>query len=53
VITKGVEFGCHKPWKEPRPGAHVAQAAVFMLFAQVEPGHSCPISMTYSVLNAP
>jgi putative acyl-CoA dehydrogenase len=28
----------------------VARAATFMLFAQVEPGHACPISMTHSAV---
>ena len=36
------------PWREPRPGAHVARAALFFLVSQVEAGHGCPISMTYS-----
>ena len=36
------------PWREPRPGAHVARAAMFFLVSQVEAGHGCPISMTYS-----
>ncbi len=37
-------------WADPRPGANVARAATFMLFAQVEPGHACPISMTHSAI---
>ena len=32
----------------PRPGAHVARAALFMMMGQAEGGHLCPISMTYS-----
>jgi len=40
------------PWREPRPGAHVARAALFMTFSQVEAGHGCPISMTYSAVPA-
>ncbi|HVO24132.1 MAG TPA: acyl-CoA dehydrogenase family protein [Candidatus Margulisiibacteriota bacterium] len=36
------------PWRDPRPGAHVARAALFMLLGQAESGHGCPISMTYS-----
>jgi len=40
------------PWRTPRPGAHVARAAKFFLQSQVEAGHGCPISMTYSVLPA-
>ena len=40
------------PWREPRPGAHVARAALFMMLAQAEAGHGCPISMTYSAIPA-
>ncbi|HEY4441342.1 MAG TPA: isovaleryl-CoA dehydrogenase [Candidatus Elarobacter sp.] len=36
------------PWREPRPGAHVARAARFYVWSQVEAGHGCPISMTYA-----
>ncbi len=36
------------PWREPRPGAHAARAALFFLLSQAEAGHGCPISMTYS-----
>jgi putative acyl-CoA dehydrogenase len=40
------------PWRDPRPGAHVARAALFYLLTQVESGHACPISMTYSCVPA-
>jgi putative acyl-CoA dehydrogenase len=40
------------PWKEPRPGAHVARGAAFMCMSQAEAGIGCPISMTYSVIPA-
>jgi putative acyl-CoA dehydrogenase len=36
------------PWRTPKPGAHPARAALFFLMSQVEAGHGCPISMTYS-----
>src|ERR1041385_8350872 len=35
-----------------RPGAHVARAALLMLTAQNEAGHTCPISMTFSAVAA-
>ena len=38
------------PWADPRPGAHVARAASFYTWGQVESGHGCPISMTYAVV---
>jgi putative acyl-CoA dehydrogenase len=40
------------PWKDPRPGAHVARGAAFMCMSQAEAGIGCPISMTYSVIPA-
>jgi putative acyl-CoA dehydrogenase len=40
------------PWKDPRPGAHVARGAAFMCMSQAEAGIGCPISMTYSVVPA-
>ena len=51
VIGEAVARGAHtSAWADPRPGAHVARAAMFMLFAQVEPGHACPISMTHAAV---
>lgn len=53
VIASAVEHGAHtSAWAHPRAGANVARAAAFMLFAQVEPGHACPISMTHAVVPA-
>ena len=40
------------PWRSPRPGAHVARAALFFLLSEVEAGVLCPIAMTYSVVPA-
>jgi putative acyl-CoA dehydrogenase len=40
------------PWREPRPGAHVARAALFLVLTQAEAGFGCPISMTYSAVPA-
>ncbi len=51
VIRAAVADGAHtSAYADPRPGANVARAAVFMLYAQVEPGHACPVSMTHSVV---
>jgi putative acyl-CoA dehydrogenase len=51
VIAAAVGHGAHtSAWADPRPGAAVARAGVFMLFAQVEPGHACPISMTHAAV---
>jgi putative acyl-CoA dehydrogenase len=40
------------PWADSRPGAHVARAASFYVWSQVEAGHGCPMSMTYAVVPA-
>ena len=36
---------------DPRPGAHVVRAAQTGVWT-AEPGHMCPISMTYAVIPA-
>lgn len=51
LMAKSIEFGVHcLPWSDSRSGAHVARAAMMYMDFQNEPGHCCPISMTYSVL---
>jgi putative acyl-CoA dehydrogenase len=51
IIEAAIAHGAHTScWSSPGPGAHVARAATFMLFAQVEPGHACPVSMTHAVV---
>ena len=37
-------------WQEPSPGAHVARAALSYLHHQVEPGTSCPLTMTHAAV---
>ncbi|MET0811511.1 MAG: acyl-CoA dehydrogenase family protein [Microbacterium sp.] len=51
ILGAAVAHGAHtSAWADPRPGAGVARAATFMLFAQVEPGHACPVSMTHAAV---
>jgi putative acyl-CoA dehydrogenase len=50
-IAVSHELHC-SPWKDPRPGAHVARGAAFICMSQAEAGIGCPISMTYSVIPA-
>ncbi|HVO53937.1 MAG TPA: acyl-CoA dehydrogenase family protein [Solirubrobacterales bacterium] len=53
LLGKAVSFELHSaPWRDPRPGAHVARGAAFVCMSQAEAGIGCPISMTYSVLPA-
>ncbi|MDQ3289608.1 MAG: acyl-CoA dehydrogenase family protein [Pseudomonadota bacterium] len=37
-------------WADPQPGAHVARAALSYLHYQVEPGSSCPLTMTHAAV---
>ena len=49
LMRLAVERGIHNlAWARPRPGAHVARAALVILASENEAGHVCPISMTYS-----
>ncbi|MFJ6015475.1 acyl-CoA dehydrogenase family protein [Streptomyces sp. NPDC092952] len=51
IIGAAVAHGTHTSgWADPKPGAAVARAASFMLFAQIEPGHACPMSMSHAVV---
>jgi putative acyl-CoA dehydrogenase len=53
LMTVAVEHGLHAaPWRDDRPGAHVARAAKFYTWGQVEAGHMCPTSMTYAAIPA-
>jgi putative acyl-CoA dehydrogenase len=55
LMTVAVEQGLHAaPWfpEQRRRGGHVARAAGFYVWSQVDAGHGCPISMTYSILPA-
>ncbi len=51
LMRTSIEQRIHSlPWAEPRKGAHVARAALLLLTAQNESGHTCPISMTFSAV---
>lgn len=53
LMRVAVAHGLHAaPWGQARPGAHVARAAKFYVWSQVDAGHGCPISMTYAVVPA-
>ena len=53
LMRMGVEHGLHAlPWAEPREGAHVARAALYMTAMQVEAGFACPITMTFAAVPA-
>jgi putative acyl-CoA dehydrogenase len=53
LMTVAVRHGLHAaPWRDQRPGAHVARAAGFYVWGAAEAGHLCPVSMTYAVVPA-
>ena len=53
LMERGVGHGlAAAPWTSERPHAHVRRAAGFFAWSQTEPGHGCPISMTYAAVPA-
>jgi putative acyl-CoA dehydrogenase len=53
LMDKAVGFGLQAaPWTSDSPSPHLTRAAGFYLWSQVEPGHGCPISMTYAAVPA-
>ena len=53
LMSVAVESGLHAaPWGDDREGAHVARAAKVFVWGAADPGHICPISMTYAVVPA-
>jgi putative acyl-CoA dehydrogenase len=52
-LRQAIEREIHGlPWRDPKPGAHVVRAALFMTWSQVGSGVMCPVSMTYSAIPA-
>jgi putative acyl-CoA dehydrogenase len=53
LMEAGKRFDMHGlPWNEPREGAHVARAAIYMSGMQAEAGFCCPITMTFAAVPA-
>ncbi|MBA3782987.1 MAG: acyl-CoA dehydrogenase family protein, partial [Nocardioides sp.] len=53
LMERGVGHGLQAaPWESDSPHAHVRRAAGFFAWSQTEPGHGCPISMTYAAVPA-
>ncbi|MEZ0362530.1 acyl-CoA dehydrogenase family protein [Mycobacterium sp. pUA109] len=52
LMRTAIAHGLHAaPWADDRAGAHVVRAAKTAVWT-AEPGHMCPISMTYAVVPA-
>ncbi len=53
LMKAAVEHGLPSlPWTDPRPGAHVARAAMTYLHSQAEAGTGCPLTMTFASVPA-
>jgi putative acyl-CoA dehydrogenase len=53
LMEAGKRWDMHGlPWNEPREGAHVARAAIYMSGMQAEAGFCCPITMTFAAVPA-
>ena len=51
IMEYSIAEGLHtSAWANPGPGANVQRAAGFYLAGQIEPGHSCPVSMTHAIV---
>ena len=53
LLRGAVEREIHSlPWRVPSAGAHVARAALFMIWGHTNAGVMCPVSMTYAAVPA-
>jgi putative acyl-CoA dehydrogenase len=53
LMTTAIGNGLHAaPWRDQRPGAHLARAARLYVWGHAEAGHLCPVSMTYAIIPA-
>jgi putative acyl-CoA dehydrogenase len=53
LMERGVGYGLQAaPWTSEAPHPHVRRAAAFFAWSQTEPGHGCPLSMTYAAVPA-
>ncbi|HEX4620205.1 MAG TPA: isovaleryl-CoA dehydrogenase [Myxococcaceae bacterium] len=53
LMGEAVSHALHSlPWREAKPGAYVARAAMGYALSQAESGHGCPITMTFAAVPA-
>ena len=53
LMERGVGHGLQaSPWTSDAEHPHLRRAAGFFAWSQTEPGHGCPISMTYAAVPA-
>jgi putative acyl-CoA dehydrogenase len=53
MMEKGIGFGLHAtPWVSDEPQPHLRRAAAYVAWTHNEPGHGCPLTMTYAAVPA-
>ncbi|MEL6235838.1 MAG: acyl-CoA dehydrogenase family protein [Pseudomonadota bacterium] len=52
LLEKGLSAGYAATAWEDTPGGHLQHAAMVYLASQIEPGHCCPMTMTYAAVPA-
>ncbi|TWE12256.1 acyl-CoA dehydrogenase family protein [Rudaeicoccus suwonensis] len=53
LMETGLQFGLGgAAWTDPAPTAHVRRAAAYIAWTAMEPGHGCPLTMTYAAVPA-
>lgn len=53
LMDRSVRAGLHAaPWVSDEPLPHLRRAAGYVAWAHVEPGHGCPMTMTYAAVPA-
>ena len=53
LMRTAIGFGIHAaPWTSDDPHAHLVRAAKYSAWYAVDPGHCCPITMTYAAVPA-
>jgi putative acyl-CoA dehydrogenase len=53
LMHLGRSYELHSlPWRDPRRGAHVARAALYLTATEVEAGFGCPVTMTFAAVPA-
>lgn len=53
LMDRGVGFGlAGAPWSDAGPMPHVRRAAGYIAWTGIEPGHGCPMTMTYAAVPA-
>ena len=51
MLRQGIDRGLHSfPWSDPRPGAHVVRAAMFLIYNGLDTGPACPVSINYAAV---